>query len=157
MGRNSRLLFGVIWYTLALPRRPALVSNNSLTNERPPNNPPPSPQFRLMPEASVSTQTIPARRPRPEPEIIDVDAIPDDDILFTRVRSNPAQRRRMTPSAPQAAASSSNTREQPIVVYDSDEEVARNLAGECYLLPPPTAFSRSSQGTQPSCAAPDPW
>lgn len=83
--------------------------------------------------------------------MIDVDALPDDEIHFTRVRSNPAQRRRTSPGA---SASSSNTREQPIVVYDSDEEVAQGLAGLCYLsFSPLTAFSHTSQATPVLCGA----
>ncbi|KIP08020.1 hypothetical protein PHLGIDRAFT_127270 [Phlebiopsis gigantea 11061_1 CR5-6] len=79
-----------------------------------------------MSEASSSRQVIHARRPRLDPEVIDVDALPGDEVHFTRVRSNPAQRRRISP---RASTSPSNTREQPIVVYDSDEEVAQELAG----------------------------
>ena len=77
----------------------------------------------------MSTRTVPARRPR-EVEIIDVDALPDEDVF---VRPSPAQRRRTESSLRQTpAASSSAPRTEVITIYDSDEEVERGLVRTCY-------------------------
>ncbi|GJE85541.1 hypothetical protein PsYK624_016200 [Phanerochaete sordida] len=79
-----------------------------------------------MPQPSTSSQTILSRRPRPV-EVIDVDAIPEAD-------ARPAQRRRMNTGLPQAvqpvAGPSTSARHEPIVIYDSDEEVERGLLAD---------------------------
>lgn len=98
-----------------------------------------------MPEASTSRQSIPPRRSRLA-EVIDVDAIPDDN-------ARPAQRRRMNTSgpaqvAPPVAGPSTSARQDPIVIYDSDEEVERGLFGTLsYPSHDERVFSHPRQST----------
>lgn len=89
-----------------------------------------------MSALASSSRTIPARRPRAEAEIIDVDALPDE-ALFTQVRPSPAQRRRTALDFSQPPVFSN--RDEPIVVYDSDEEAAQRLAGTPYRASTPLA------------------
>jgi hypothetical protein len=66
------------------------------------------------------------------------------------VRPSPAQRRRTDSSIPRApVASSSTTRHEPIMVYDSDEEVERGLA-RMYHTISDTAIVRFSHSLKPS-------
>ncbi|THH29440.1 hypothetical protein EUX98_g4766 [Antrodiella citrinella] len=96
-----------------------------------------------MADAIVSPPIIPQRRPRDEPEIIDVDSL-DDDIVITGYGRN--QRRRLSPSQPEssrAAASRYNNRE--VIVLSDDEgegsSASSRPSGSRHRLvsPPPPA------------------
>ena len=63
---------------------------------------------------------IPARRPH---DVIDVDAL-DDDALFTQPRRS--VRPRLSPAVARRPSEAGPSRENPIVILDSDEEMERN-------------------------------
>lgn len=77
-----------------------------------------------MADSAVLPHPTPASRVTVTREVIDVDSLPDvdDDVLITQVRRAPPRTFLFEgrPLAPPAPASSS--REDPIIVYDSDEE-----------------------------------
>lgn len=87
-----------------------------------------------MADSAVLPHPTPASRVTVTREVIDVDSLPDvdDDVLITQVRRAPPRTFLFEgrPLAPPAPASSS--REDPIIVYDSDEEAP---AGSESMLP----------------------
>lgn len=98
-----------------------------------------------MADSAVIPHPMPTSHAPVTREVIDVDSLPDlddysldDDVLITQVRRAPPRTflLRGRPQAPSAAATSS--REHPIIVYDSDEEVPAGAAG--MLLPLSQAF-----------------